>query len=348
MTIKGHTCILSVIWIFLSIKVGFTQVQPDSNLITPLFTQTTPMRVKLSYSNRLIKNLKTRKYLPIKIFYQDEERGWKKLNAKIRARGKYRRLNCYFTPIKLKIRELNNVFKSSTHLKLVLPCKQEKDANDNVIKEYLAYKLYEHISPYHFKTRLISLEYEEIRRKKTKHHKLAGFFIEHHKNLAKRLDCRVLERFVHPLEQESLTAIRNAIFHYMIGNTDYSTAYKHNQKLLFHNKNTIPVPYDFDMSGFVNASYAVVSEIPGEEINIKTVKERRYRGFKRNPQLFEKVRLEFLKSKSQLIQIVQDHKIYFEHPQEYRETLKYLEDFYEIIENEKRFKRNIIQVARSK
>ncbi len=45
----------------------------------------------------------------------------------------------------------------------------------------------------------------------------------------------------------------------MIGNTDYSSAYRHNEKLLFVDGNIMPIPYDFDMSGLVDASYAVVS-----------------------------------------------------------------------------------------
>ena len=41
--------------------------------------------------------------------------------------------------------------------------KEEKDRNDNVIKEYIAYKLYEQISPYHFNTRLVNIELTEKR-----------------------------------------------------------------------------------------------------------------------------------------------------------------------------------------
>ena len=33
---------------------------------------------------------------------------------------------------------------------------------------------------------------------------------------------------------------------------DFSTAYQHNGKLLYSEKKIIPLPYDFDMSGFIN------------------------------------------------------------------------------------------------
>ena len=35
-------------------------------------------------------------------------------------------------------------------LKLVLPCLQQKEKNDNVIQELLGYKFYEVFSPYNF------------------------------------------------------------------------------------------------------------------------------------------------------------------------------------------------------
>ena len=41
------------------------------------------------------------------------------------------------------------IFNGNTSLKIVLPCKNEKDKNDNIIKELIAYKIYEIVSPYH-------------------------------------------------------------------------------------------------------------------------------------------------------------------------------------------------------
>ena len=46
----------------------------------------------------------------------------------------------------------------------------------------------------------------------------------------------------------------------------------------------IPLPYDFDMSGFINPSYAVVNETLG----IKNIRDRKYRGFKRSDDDFFK------------------------------------------------------------
>ena len=70
-------------------------------------------------------------------------------------------------------------------LKLVLPCKIESENNDNILQEFIAYKIYENISPYHFKTRRVNVDFNEIRGK-NKNFQLKGFLIEDVKLVAKR------------------------------------------------------------------------------------------------------------------------------------------------------------------
>ena len=147
------------------------------------------------------------------------------------------------------------LFEGNKKLKLVLPCKLESDLNDNIIKEYLAYKIYEVVSPYHFKTRELDIEFEEPKGKKTKVYQLKGFLIEDDKKVAKRFDGKVFERYTHPLAMDATTSVQNTFFQYMIGNTDFSVAYQHNGKLLFVNKKIMPLPYDFDMSGSVSYTH---------------------------------------------------------------------------------------------
>ncbi len=69
-----------------------------------------------------------------------------------------------------------------------------------------------------------------------------------------------------------------AMYQYMIGNCDYSITGRQNMKILglpgFGTKGYTPVPYDFDYSGLVNASYA----IPGENLGLTSVTQRYYLG----------------------------------------------------------------------
>lgn len=318
--------------------------------VSELFLEEDIMPVKLSYS---IKDLKRdtndSTYIDSKLSYKLNDQTWETLDIELRARGNYRLKNCYFPPLKVKIKKSNSKdtpFEGNKTLKIVLPCLVQRDNNDNVIKEYLAYKLFELISPYHFKTRLLEVDLENLKRNSSKSYSLKGFFIEDDKTVAKRLDGKVYGRKMHPLSQEAIASIRNAFFQYMIGNTDFSQAYQHNVKVLYIEKEMVPIPYDFDMSGFVNTSYAVVSEIPGERVSLESVTQRKYRGFIRDEALFEQVRQEFINNKAKIFSLLDSHKHMFEDTNEFSIARDYISSFFEVMVNTDKFKTEILNSAR--
>ena len=136
-----------------------------------LYVDQTPLEIKLSYSNKEM-NAKTddSTYIKTKMEFLHEEK-WNSIEVKLRARGNFRRNTCYFPPVKMKIKKdqrAGTLFDGNKSLKLVLPCKIESENNDNILQEFIAYKIYEKISPYHFKTRRVNVDFNEIRGKKTK------------------------------------------------------------------------------------------------------------------------------------------------------------------------------------
>lgn len=324
---------------------------PES--ISELFIDNKVMHIGLDYSNKDIKKeTNDSTYITTHLKFKNKENNWDSLEVRLRKRGNFRLKNCYFAPIKVKIKKKvskETPFEGHKNLKLVLPCLIQRDNNDNIIKEYLAYKLYEIVSPYHFKTRLVQLSYNEMRGDKIKPHEIKGIFIEDDKHVAKRIGGKVLESHIHPLNHVALESVRNSFFQYMIGNTDYSNAYLHNTKLIFLEGQIIPVPYDFDMAGMVNTSYATVSNINGEELNKSgKVTDRVYRGFSRNPNLFTEVRLEFLAHRLAILGAIQECEPLFENRSEYISTIEYIEEFFEILINDKKFETEILNNARTK
>ena len=312
-----------------------------------LYANKNPLKLKLSYSNKEV-NSKTDDSTFIKSvmeFYNDNK--WSSINVKLRARGNFRRSECYFPPIKMRIKKEDRektLFDGNKNLKLVLPCKLESENNDNILQEFIAYKIYEIISPYHFKTRRVEIDFNELRGKKIKNFKLKGFFIEDDKRVAQRHEGKVFERFVHPLGMQHLTSVQNAFFQFLLGNTDFSVAYQHNGKLLYVEKQIIPLPYDFDMTGWVNPSYATVNT----SLGISSVQDRIYRGFKRDREFFEQVRKQFIEKKSELINLVISFESEFSDQNEYNNMFEFLEDFYNIIEDNNKFEKRIIAQARTK
>jgi len=320
--------------------------------VSQLFINKDVLPIKLSYSNKDIKKLTNDStYIKTDLSYQQEDGSWKIIEVELRARGNNRLENCYYPPIKIKIKKSiskGTLFEGNKTLKLVLPCLRQKSMNDDVLKECMAYKLYEIISPYHFKTRTVTVDFTETRGKKTLNHKLDGILIEDNKLVADRHNGKVLKRFIHPLGQDAITSVQNAFFQYMIANTDYSTAYQHNEKLFYIDNKMIPVPYDFDMCGLVDASYAVVSEIQNEQLAITEVTQRMYRGFKRDEKIFQQVRKEFLDNKIQMLEIIDSFESNFDDPKEFSQAKNFILDFFNILADDDLFRNKITSAARTK
>ena len=323
----------------------------NSHETSPLFNEEKLLEIQLEYSKtNILTNSNDSTYMKSNFSYKTEEGGLKSMDAEIRVRGNYRRLNCYFLPLKLKIKEdvsQGTIFEEDRKLKMVLPCLNSTYANDDVLKEFLAYKIFQILSPYHFKTKLLRIQLEEEKGNKKNDHDLIGFFIQDDDQLAIQNKGKQIKRRIHPQNQDPASSVRNALFQYMIGNTDYSIGYRHNEKLFFMDDKIVPIPYDFDMSGLVNASYAVVSAINNKTLPITKVTDRLYRGFDRDDEILQQIRNEFLNYEQDIYTIMDRHQTYFRYPKEFKECKSYIEDFYKIIKDDKKFENRILKKERT-
>jgi hypothetical protein len=305
------------------------------------------MKIKLNYSNKNMKKKTTDStYIETDLNFLQEDK-WNTIPVSLRARGNFRRAKCYFPPIKMKIKKCqtkNTVFNGNKSLKLVLPCKIENENNDNILQEYIAYKIYEIISPYYFKTRRVDVDFTEPKGKKSKSYLLKGFLIEDDSRLAKRFDGRVVEQFIHPMAMGGLTSVRHAFFQYLIGNTDFSVSFQHNGKLLYTNKEFLPLPYDFDMTGWVDPSYGFGNPTLG----LSSLSERVYRGFKRDNELMNTVRKQFIDSKVEIVKLVSSYKEEFDNASEFDKMFGFMQEFFETIEDDGKFQKSILDKARTK
>jgi len=256
---------------------------------------------------------------------------------RIRARGISRKQICYLPPIRLNLEDSvkkSGGFKKHKSIKLVTHCELSKMYQEYVLKEYLIYKLYNLLTEESFRVRLMNVRYIDTGRKNPKEYPGYGFVIEDIDVVAKRNDAFEIE--VNTVNQEHLDrdAMRRvAIFQFMIGNTDWSVPGLHNLKLLrsndFQKTAPIPVPYDFDMSGFVNASYALTNPL----FPISHVRERYFRGICGTLEEFKEALQEFYDIKDAVYQTILE----FEYIQEKTRTdlIRYIDEFYEIIESDK-------------
>ena len=340
----------------LAAQIAWAQVEvgEKSNIgsVAPLFQDQVPLTLQLRFSLKDLKeNTNDSTYITSNLVFQNKESSWDSLKIKLRARGNLRRKICYYAPLKVKLKKKatqGTLFEGTTKLKLVLPCMLEKDNDDLVVKEYMAYKLYELISPYHYKTRLANIEFEEEKRSRTKSHKLKAILLEDIDRVAQRHNGQVMTRKVHPLQQDDLSSIQCSFFEYLIGNTDYSTKGEHNQKLVYIDKKYVSIPYDFDMSGLVNASYAGVSGMENIKGNITMVTQRAYKGYTRDEVLLQEVRQKCISKKEEMFRVIDSLKHYFQSPILFAEAKDFVTDFFEIMESDEKFKKYIVDRTRTK
>lgn len=216
-------------------------------------------------------------YRNMKLHVRNEDSEIETLDLRVRTRGKFRRLNCANPPLMFNFKKKevpdSSPFSGYSKMKVVVPCEGEK----YVLREYMVYKIYNLLTDYSFRVRLIRLNYNDTKRGKVSE-PVYAFLIEDEDDLADRSEAGLYKKHnLRPEHMEQETFFRMSIFAYMIGHTDWSIQYQHNMKIMFHKerKEFIAVPYDFDLVGVVSSPYAV----PTPELQLRSVRERVYRGY---------------------------------------------------------------------
>ena len=102
------------------------------------------------------------------------------------------------------------------------------------------------------------------------------------------------------------------------------------------------------MSGLVNANYAAVTNVQNISGSISEVTQRIYKGYERDIELLQQVRTQYLAKKTQLLSALELLKDEFEDRTQYSEAEKFIESYFEILESDKKFKKNILDRLRSR
>jgi hypothetical protein len=253
------------------------------------------------------------------------------------ARGHVRRMarTCDYVPLRInfdktdKTATQKTVFAHQEALKLVVQCAGGGDFEQYILKEYLAYRIYNVITKQSFRARLAKVSYVDPAGKAMGTR--LGMFLEDDTDVARRLEGRIVEMQRLMFDDVDADALMPAmIFEFMIGNTDMSLYALHNVRLVQRpDKSLHLVPYDFDLSGLVNAPYA----IPARGLMIKSVTDRLYRGPCRNQERVDPYVANFVAKKDE-IRALPD-SIPGMSKQTKEDTRRYIDDFYSAIRTAK-------------
>ncbi|MDH3902482.1 MAG: hypothetical protein OES90_04600, partial [Xanthomonadales bacterium] len=276
------------------------------------------------------------------------------IDAEVAPRGITRRLRvCKFPPLKIHFDKKalkGSEFRGNKSLKLVTYCKIQSKYEQYYIKESLIYRMYNLLTDYSFRVKPMMIEYLDNEGKDDPITRF-GFLIEDIDDVAKRNDLEKLS--VAKISYTTLDPASISIFtmfQFMIGNLDWAALSGpkkdeccHNSRLIGAGNDINPkygIPYDFDSSGLVNAHYAA----PPEGLKVRSIRQRLYRGFcTYNDQIPQTVSL-FNEKKTEILALVQNDPHLTDRNSE--NTVEYIEDFYEIINNPKLLDRNIIDKCR--
>lgn len=314
-----------------------------------LFEVDNILKIKILYNPQEINNDRDTNahYHDALLSLYKENGEYENFKVGIKTRGLYRlkRNNCFFPPLRIKFNEketAGTIFSYYSKIKLVLPCQKNDRFEQYVLLEYLAYKIYNLITEYSFRVRLVKLILVDITNKKPTFEKYA-FIIEPTKLLEKRNNSKELDiKNIHPDNTDYTLINQMSLFQYLIGNTDWSVKALHNIKLLWRDslQKPVAVPFDFDFSGLVNAPYA----LPAESLPINSVKERYYNGYARKLNELEANLLIFKEKKEDIYHLV--HSIEGLEKKYIDETLEYFDQFYLIADHPEKIQHEFILKCR--
>jgi len=351
--ITFNLCMVLVLLLLISPVPG-AEKETSAPKPAKLFTSSEPIAVTISAPWRDIERKKKYQGLyPATIEFTDELGNATSLNLTVERRGRTRQVVCRFPPIKLRFDKQtvkDTSFRGQKSLKMVTHCQTSSRYEQLYILEMLAYRMYNIITDFSFRVRPLAVTYVDSKHDRQQGPKFA-FLIEDDSDVAKRNGQKKLTIAKTTTKRlESLESTNFALFQYMISNLDWSAlggpdkdSCCHNAKLIGQDPVKDPVyaiPYDFDAAGLINAPYAV----PPANLSVNTVTQRLYRGFCAHNETMEDGRQRFLDHEQAILALVRDQPLL--HSGTRKKALKFLERFFDILQDKQEFQKKIIKKCR--
>jgi hypothetical protein len=318
--------------------------------VRPLFADESTLRLRIEAPfARLADGGEERPELPGVVRFTDAAGQDVALDVEIRIRGKSRVDICTYPPLNLNFGRSQldgTVFAGQNQLKLVTLCKHTDPYRTYLAQEHQIYRAYRALADESFRVRWLSVEFVETEGRRLSSYVEPAFLIEEDWEVAERHDLEVLEvASVELARLDPRKAALLALFQFMIGNWDWSIRAApgesccHNGKPLGNEAIVIILPYDFDQSGIIDAEYAQ----PRSYLNIRSVRQRVYRGYcAMNGELDWAI--ERMNERRAALERAFDSQPVAERAR--ARAFDYVESFYELINDPKRIRRDIIDDCR--
>jgi len=313
----------------------------------PLFASQDPIEIVLTADWKAVqrdRNVESKKLYPATLAIKKDGAAGTPIPIEVRTRGNVRRNPrlCSFAPLRLELPKegvKGTVFEGQGGIKLGVHCQGDGVYQQYMLKEFLANRLHNVVTPRSLRVRLAKVTYADKDPGKEPYTKL-GIFYEDADDMAARAEARELpvpRQMFQYLDQPSLLFM--SLFNYMIGNVDYSILTLHNVIMIDDVKGArLPVPYDFDYSGLVNAHYA----IPAKGLEMSSVRDRLYRGPCKTEAEVNQALQPFRDKQAEMLALVASMEPLGLDEGPRKSTEKYLNEFFELIDKPDRVKKMFV------
>jgi len=339
--------IISTLFLPMTVTLFFTVHGAFAHKVDSLFQSEEIIRIELRADFSAIQEDRAEDpdYHEGELVYFMEDGGAVRLTVKIQPRGNFRLnpTNCRFPPLLVNFKKQkvkNTLFDNQNKLKLVTPCQLEED----VLEEYLIYKMYNLVTDISHRVRLAMILYYDTGRDKKLFEKYS-FFIEDEDHVAERNDGFEKDKFITPFEIKPDNIKKLGVFQYIIGNKDWYITSRHNIVIIQPNDTTqapYAMPYDFDFSSIINADYTKPKGIPDEMLE----KRRIYKGLCYSTEEFNEI-FDFyreLRPQFESLFLNMDGISKFSRKQ----AVRYIGDFYDVTEDNVRFTKEFLESCKTR
>ncbi|MDQ2666445.1 MAG: hypothetical protein M3Z05_10580 [Gemmatimonadota bacterium] len=321
------------------------KVASDSSATPALFTSEAPLAVTFTANWDRLRGDKgeTSPWRTATMAYTATDGKVVSTPLKVKTHGIWRLKHCNLPPLRLNFSNKetkHSVFHDLQKPKMVSTCKDNDGYEQLVLKEMQLYRVYQAVTPVSHRVRLLRVSYADSATGKADVTRYA-FLFEDPDEMADRLDGKLTKAKGARSDDFDTDALAVAyVFEYFIGNLDFSFNGVHNAEIIVKSDGStaLPVAYDFDFSGAVNAPYATVDP----QFRSKRVIDRVFRGSCGILQAYPAAIARFRDRKDAIYALYHDPVGSLLAPGTIRESLEYFDQFYEDVKTPKDAESNVL------
>jgi hypothetical protein len=263
------------------------------------------------------------------------------------TRGHSRLETCRFPPLSMNLKKHHvegTLFEGQNKLKIVTRCKKSKLYERYLFQEFGIYGGFNQLTDKSIRARMLSVTFRDSEGDREDDVQPA-FFLESDNEVAERLSMEPIKSpKINPAQLDSRHASVLALYQYLIANTDWSMLKGPGSDPCCHNGKVIItpgtmngwiiLPYDFDQAGLINTKYS----IPADGLGLRSVRQRLFRGRCLNLEHLDESIARFNELRPQIEAALNPPQI---KGRNRKSALKYIDKFYEVINDPKKRKKEI-------